>query len=347
MARELSVVDLAREVSGSTNGRLGAAHGDPRDAYKDVPILHQPTWKHEIAGYFYFGGLSSGAFAIGALADLFGGKRQRGLARTAHAVAFLTMAPCAPLLIADLGKPGRFHHMLRIFKPSSPMNLGAWTLTAHGGFSTLLALRLLAEHGKLPLLGDLLEAIPAPLLSAAGMPTALTLGTYTGVLLGTNAIPVWATSPLLAALFMVSSLSTGSAAVSLASTITGRDSEVAHEALSPLTIAVGSTELATTAAYIVTSGPAAKHLVTGKAAMLIRGATILTAAGIVLEVVSSKSPGNRKLLSGLAAAATLAGGALLRWGIVNAGHESGRDREGQLKAASPSPQAPGWGPGGR
>ena len=38
--------------------------------------------------------------------------------------------PAPALLIADLGRPARFLNMLRIFKPRSPMNMGAWCLVA-------------------------------------------------------------------------------------------------------------------------------------------------------------------------------------------------------------------------
>ncbi len=35
-------------------------------------------------------------------------------------------------LIADLGRPERFHHMLRVAKPSSPMSTGTWILAVYG-----------------------------------------------------------------------------------------------------------------------------------------------------------------------------------------------------------------------
>src|SRR5215217_3550815 len=110
----------------------GTAHVDPRDAYRDVPILKRPTWNHEVAAYFFFGGISAGAALIGSLAEVFGGDERTDLAHTAHYVSFATLLPCPPLLIDDLGRPERFHHMLRIFKPSSPMNLGSWALLMHG-----------------------------------------------------------------------------------------------------------------------------------------------------------------------------------------------------------------------
>src|SRR5699024_13412 len=140
------------------------------------------------------------------------------LARTAHVVAFAAAVPCAPLLIDDLGRPSRFHHMLRIVKPSSPMNLGTWTLLVHSGFATLLAAEALAEHDRLPVANDLAKRLPSRALGAAGMLPALTLGGYTGVLLGTTSVPVWSTSPMLGGLFMASGVATGTAAVALAST---------------------------------------------------------------------------------------------------------------------------------
>src|SRR5690242_18885036 len=108
---------------------LGAANLQERDAYRDVPILKQPTWNNEEAAYFFFGGISAGAAVIGSLAGVFGGEKRRHLARTAHYESLAALVPCPPLLIDDLGRPERFHHMLRIFKPSSPMNLGSWALT--------------------------------------------------------------------------------------------------------------------------------------------------------------------------------------------------------------------------
>src|SRR5438874_7344323 len=125
--RAFSPVTTRPPSQAQPDGRRGTAYVNPRDAYSGVPILAQPTWGHQIAAYFYLGGISSGAFVLSALAGLAGGEQRMRLARTAHYVSFGAMLPCAPLLIADLGRPALFHHMLRIVKPSSPMNLGAWT----------------------------------------------------------------------------------------------------------------------------------------------------------------------------------------------------------------------------
>ena len=88
-------------------------------------------WTPEVGVYFFLGGLSSSAFSLARMADRFGRGQYRELTKGGTLIAALAALPCAPLLIVDLGDPKRFHHMLRVWKPSSPMNLGSWTLTAY------------------------------------------------------------------------------------------------------------------------------------------------------------------------------------------------------------------------
>src|SRR3954471_19623037 len=95
-------------------------------AYYNVSILKSPVWKWEIATYFFLGGISAASYVLARVAERAGGERYRNLTRAATYTAFATMLPCAPLLIHDLGDRKRFHHMLRVFKPTSPMSLGTW-----------------------------------------------------------------------------------------------------------------------------------------------------------------------------------------------------------------------------
>jgi formate-dependent nitrite reductase membrane component NrfD len=252
--------------------------------------------------------------------------------------------PCPPLLIDDLGKPERFHHMLRIFKPSSPMNLGSWALTTHGAGATLTVMNMLAREGKLPVIGWALRLLPERLLAGLGIPSSLTLAGYTGVLLGTTSIPVWYTSPLLGALFMSSSLSTGTAATALASALAGRESPDDHQALASLGVAMGAVEIALLGGYIATSGEAARPLLAGKEATLLGGAAGASLAAVVLDAVSAASGGKGKAASLVANISAIIGGALLRWAVVRAGRTSAQDREGTLEATRPRRGSPGWGP---
>jgi formate-dependent nitrite reductase membrane component NrfD len=140
--------------------------------YHDLPLLKKPVWTWEVPLYFFVGGTAGAAAMIGVAADLGGAKRK--LVRDARLVAAGGAVLSGPLLVADLGRPERFLNMLRVFKPQSPMSVGAWTLAVFGGASA--------------------GAVVGPvkrLASVVSAATGLVMATYTGVLLGATAIPVW------------------------------------------------------------------------------------------------------------------------------------------------------------
>ena len=72
--------------------------------------MKAPVWTWEVPLYFWFGGLAAGSSFVALACDLAGDRRS---ARWARLVALGAVAPCAPLLIADLGRPLRFLNMLR------------------------------------------------------------------------------------------------------------------------------------------------------------------------------------------------------------------------------------------
>ncbi|MEO8289240.1 MAG: NrfD/PsrC family molybdoenzyme membrane anchor subunit [Chloroflexota bacterium] len=340
-------MERSREGKKRHRNPLGAAHVNPRDAYRDVPILKQPTWNHEVAAYFFFGGISAGSAMVGSLAEVAGGERHKRLARVAHYVSLATLLPCPPLLIDDLGMPRRFHHMLRIFKPSSPMNLGSWALTLHGAGATVMVVRMLADERKLPIpvIGGVVQAVPERLLAGLGIPSSFVLAGYTGVLLGTTSIPVWQTSPLLGALFMSSAFSTGIAATNLVGLLTQSENEEEEGELAALALASGVTEAVMLAGYVATTGEAAAPLMAGEPGLLMGGAVAGLAAAALLELVSIRSKKHKKTASLLASVAALISGALLRWAVVRAGRVSAADREGTIEAMKPREGSPGWGAG--
>ena len=110
-------------------------------SYYDIPMLKPHAWTPEVTIYFFLGGVSVGAFVLSRLGERMGGAKFRDLTRAGAYVSAAAVLPCAPLLITDLGDPKRFHHMLRVFKPSSPMNLGTWVLTAFTPIVLVAALR--------------------------------------------------------------------------------------------------------------------------------------------------------------------------------------------------------------
>ena len=334
-------------IKGRKDNPFGAAHLNPRDAYRDVPVLKQPSWNNGVAAYFFFGGISAGAAVVGAIAELVGGEKQKRLARVAQYVSFATLLPCPPLLIDDLGMPGRFHHMLRVFKPQSPMNVGSWALMTHGAAATLKVVKTLTSDGqllsKLPIVPGVMRFFPERLIAVVNVPGAILLGGYTGVLLGTTSVPVWHKSQLLGGLFMSSAFSTGVAAISLATELTGHVDQEEGSKLAALGAMAGITEGVLLVGYVATSGESRKHLFSGVPGKMMAGAVACLLAATAIEAASAMTGKHNKGASSIASEAALAGGALLRWAVVKAGHGSAADREGTLAAMSPREGSPGWG----
>ena len=157
----------------------------PSTGYYGVPLLKQPQWKIEIPLYFFVGGAAGASSVIGAIANWTG--RDEKIARDARLVAAAGAIVSSALLISDLGRPSRFLAMLRIFKPQSPMSMGAWVLAGFGTFSGAAAFaQILADHftfGPFRIIGNVAEGFSA----LFGLP----FSNYTGVLIGASVIPVW------------------------------------------------------------------------------------------------------------------------------------------------------------
>src|SRR5204862_121720 len=85
-----------------------------RLSYYGRPILKRPVWKWWIPAYFFSGGLAAGSSALALGAQLSGRSMLRRRARVVSLVGITFGAVC---LVADLGRPSRFHHMLRVAKP--------------------------------------------------------------------------------------------------------------------------------------------------------------------------------------------------------------------------------------
>ena len=149
----------------------------PERGYYGLPFLKEPVWTWEVPAYFFVGGAAGAAAMVGAAAQLTGA--DRNLVRDARWVALAGSALSGPLLVGDLGRPERFLNMLRVFKPKSPMSVGAWTLTVFGTFAGGAVLA-----GRIRVIGD-----ACGLVAAA---TGLVMATYTGVLIGATSIPAWA-----------------------------------------------------------------------------------------------------------------------------------------------------------
>jgi len=210
-------LDAIREQAARTgrvqdNGIVPSSSPFPKPAlessYHGNPVLKPPTWTWQVPLYFFVGGVAGVSTLIALVAHVVG---NAGLERTELWVGFAGALLSAPLLIADLGRPARFLNMLRVFKLRSVMSVGAWTLS---GFSSAVGLAfvcheiILAGYGNEVLL--LLEWVAEVFAALSG----LILASYTSVLLGVTAIPVWSENrKLVPAIFLTGAM--GSAAAIL------------------------------------------------------------------------------------------------------------------------------------
>ena len=149
-------------------------------SYYELPLLKPPVWTWEVPAYFFVGGAAGAAACIAFTARL--ARRDARLIRHAQWVAATGAVASGPLLVADLGRPERFLAMLRVFKVRSPMSVGAWLLTAFGATSAATIL----FRGRL-----------RDVASFASATTGLGMATYTGVLIGVTAIPIWSAHAIL------------------------------------------------------------------------------------------------------------------------------------------------------
>jgi Polysulphide reductase, NrfD len=157
--------------------------------YYGQAVVKPPVWTWEIPIYFFIGGLGGMSAAIALGAALF---HHADVARAAMWVATIAAVLSPVLLVMDLGRPHLFVNMLRVFKPQSAMSMGVWILTGFGACVVpgLIALELHAAHVFTGTL-DEVARIAARLLIFGSAIFGMLLATYTGVLIGATAIPVW------------------------------------------------------------------------------------------------------------------------------------------------------------
>ena len=289
---------------------LAAAANVTRNYY-GLPLLKPPVWTWEVPAYFFVGGTAGAAAVVGAVARAAGAAP--ALVTHARWIAVTGAALSPPLLISDLGRPERFLNMLRVVKLQSPMSVGAWTLAAFSpaaaaaAFADLASQTIDTRTAAVRIIGD-----AAAVASAAA---GLVLATYTGVLIGATAIPVWSRSAgVLPLHFGVSGLG---AAVSLLEVLGHRD-----RALNRLAIGAAAVETAIGASLEARRDPTLEPLRRGQAGSLTRTGGVLSGPlPLALRVLARHSARARQL----AAFVTLIGSALTRAGWIAAGPASARE----------------------
>jgi formate-dependent nitrite reductase membrane component NrfD len=299
---------------------------DPEEgpSYYGLPVLKEPVWQWYIPAYFYVGGVAGASAALGAAAQLATRRGSPGLFRRkvptgehrlvgrCRMIATAGSGISAALLIADLGRPARFVNMLRVFRPSSPMNVGTWFLSAFGGCCAASTLPHLFSSEPWQRRVSDAAALGAGLM---GLP----LCTYTGVLIANTAVPIWqGTRRSLPVLFGASGAA-GAASLLELWPPGGEGSRIVHRfGLAGKALELALTLVLEREAALVPR--VARPLRTGVSSAMWRASQVLSVAGLAASVLS-KRPSVRRAAGLLGTLGALS----LRFAVMQAGRASARD----------------------
>ena len=286
----------------STTGANGT-----RSSYYGMSVINPPVWEErEIAGYLFLGGLAGGSSLLGAVADA---THRPVLGQRAKLTASGAIGLSLVALIKDLGRPERFVNMLRVIKPTSPMSIGTWIISAYSplNFGTSAS----SVTGRMRFLGTTAG------VGAGALGTLVS--TYTAALIADTAVPAWHEGHRELPFLFASSaaLASGGAGLMLAP----------RQENSPawrMAVLGGVCELVTGQLYEQRLGSSGvkESLQSGVAGRRMKLAKALTAGGVVAAALA----GRRSRLAAVGAGAALVtSSALTRFGIFAAGMESARD----------------------
>ena len=289
----------------------GAATSDEGTTYYGLPVIKEPVWTWEVPAYFYIGGAAGAAATIGAVLQVLDGDDSERLVQRCRDIAAVGTLAGSALLVSDLGRPERFLNMLRVFKPSSPLNIGSWILMAASGLSATSAV-LSRSRG----LGRRLGGLVGLSAGAIGLP----LSGYTAVLLAGTAVPVWKASRRSMPLLFVAS-ATGAACSLLEM---GDFNEKELTAVRRLGTVAQLSELALAKAVEKGSASlagAGRPYAEGMAGTLWKASSACTVASLAVDTFTGRSRSGRVA----AALVGTVGSIALRYSVWLAGRASARD----------------------
>jgi formate-dependent nitrite reductase membrane component NrfD len=315
--------DASAKGAASGNGVLAPLP----ETYYNRPLLKKPHWEWEVITYLFMGGVMGGSGIIVAITD---DRTDPDLARSARYLAFALASTCPLILIKHLGRPERFHHMLRIAKWRSAMSMGVWGLISFSLPATLAAAGQAARDGLLPRwIGWFApRRLTDPLTAVLGA----FIGGYTGVLLSATAIPVWGIGKRhIPAFSLCSGLASACAANNLILALTGGSTKTIAK-LERFELVASLAELALIEHFKRHAGSIGTPMFGGARGAKLRRTTEL--GGILVPALLSLLTLHGRWKTVAASLLTLYGGYILRETLIEGGKGSSEDP----RAASRQPE---------
>lgn len=304
------------EMWSKGKGRRGEQLMVPRatfSSYYGRPVVKKPVWEElDIAGYLFSGGIAAGSALLAAGADH---DNLPALRRVTRLSSMAALGVSGVALVHDLGVPKRFYNMLRVFKPTSPMSVGSWLLSA---FALPVGIGVADELPALmpPPLRPLVHGL-APVASIAGAVLGSGVATYTAVLIADTSVPSWhAAHPELPFVFAGSALA-GASGLALVLAPTGQTAPARR-----LAVLGAALELAASQRMEHRLGFLAEPYKEKSAGRKLKLAKALTLGGAAASALLARRSRTAAVVSG---AALFAASALTRFGIFEGGVASAED----------------------
>ena len=289
--------------------------------YYGRQVVKATPWEADIPFYLFAGGLAGGSSLLGMGADLSGRPHLR---RNARITATLALSASMLALVHDLGRPMKFYNMLRVFKPTSPMSVGTWILTAYAPGNIVAGAAEIARvldvarflPVRLRVLSTLLDWAARPGGIEAAM-LAPAVASYTAVLLTDTSTPAWHEAHRELPFVFVGSAAAASGGLGMVT------SPLVETGPARMLAVIGATaELVVEHHMEKSMGFTAGALHEGTPGRLMRASKILTAVGGASALLLGRRHRAFAVASGLA---LVAGSVCTRFGVFEAGQESARD----------------------
>jgi formate-dependent nitrite reductase membrane component NrfD len=275
-------------------------------SYYGRPVIKAPVWEAlDVPAYLFLGGLAGASSALAACAQAAG---YGELARVSKTGAGAAISLSTVFLVHDLGRPRRFLNMLRVFKPTSPMSMGSWLLSAYGPAAGVAA--ACAVTGRFPRIG--LAATAGAAVLGPG------ISTYTAVLICNTAVPAWHGAHREMPYLFAGSAAAAAGGLGMLALPPDRARPAAQ-----LAVLGAAAELTAENFLERRLGSVAEPYHAGRSGTVMKTAKVLTACGLGAAVLAR---GRRsRALSVVAGAALMTASAVTRAGVFQAGLASARD----------------------
>lgn len=282
----------------------------PASGYADREPTKPPNWHGLVAWDMFLNAVSTGLFLSAALGELALAPVLSPVTTWAYPVAVAVLFGDHLCLILDLGNPARFHHMLRVFKPLSPMSLGTWVLAAYSVPLTVAGSIDVGRFlGLLPIDSTAINLVRMAAVAAA-IPFAFATAAYKGVLFSTTAQPGWRDARWLGGYHISSALAFGAGGHLALATLAGFDRAV--EMLRPAVVALHLVGLVPLTLVSAEMWPALRRRYSPAVLALVGG--LAYPGGVLLPVAAAAVGG--KVMVVVGGAFALAAGLAVRYAIV-------------------------------